>query len=110
VDLLEHKGKSLFAGAGLKVLPARLAFSPASPRPTRETERMSIRLPCPSGRTRITTSSLNPNQPVVAVPSILPSAGSVAMRFRPSASAARIARANASAGTSSARISGAMSG
>jgi succinyl-CoA synthetase beta subunit len=29
VDLLEHRGKSLFAGAGLKVLPACLAFSPA---------------------------------------------------------------------------------
>ena len=29
MDLLEHKGKSLFAGAGLPVLTSRLAFSPA---------------------------------------------------------------------------------
>jgi succinyl-CoA synthetase beta subunit len=29
VDLLEHQGKRLFAEAGLKVLPAGLAFSPA---------------------------------------------------------------------------------
>jgi len=29
VDLLEHRGKSLFAGAGLPVLPSRLACSPA---------------------------------------------------------------------------------
>jgi len=29
VDLLEHRGKSLFAGAGLPVLPSRLAFLPA---------------------------------------------------------------------------------
>jgi len=28
VDLLEHRGKSLFAGAGLPILSARLAFSP----------------------------------------------------------------------------------
>jgi len=29
VDLLEHQGKGLFAGASLPVLPSRLAFSPA---------------------------------------------------------------------------------
>jgi len=29
VDLLEHRGKSLFAGAGLPVLPSRVAGSPA---------------------------------------------------------------------------------
>ena len=29
MDLLEHRGKSLFAGAGLPVLPSRLACSPA---------------------------------------------------------------------------------
>jgi succinyl-CoA synthetase beta subunit len=29
VDLLEHRGKSLFAAAGLKVLTSRVAFSPA---------------------------------------------------------------------------------
>jgi succinyl-CoA synthetase beta subunit len=29
VDLLEHRGKRLFADAGLPVLPSRLAFSPA---------------------------------------------------------------------------------
>ena len=28
MDLLEHRGKRLFAGAGLPVLPSRLAFSP----------------------------------------------------------------------------------
>ena len=32
VDLLEHQGKALFAGAGLPVLPSRLAFSPAEAR------------------------------------------------------------------------------
>jgi succinyl-CoA synthetase beta subunit len=32
VDLLEHQGKDLFAGAGLPVLPSRLAFSPAEAR------------------------------------------------------------------------------
>ena len=38
----------------------RLAFAPASPKPSRDSERTSIRLPCPNGITRITTSSLNP--------------------------------------------------
>ena len=32
MDLLEHKGKSLFAGVGLRVLPSHLAFSPAAAR------------------------------------------------------------------------------
>ena len=32
MDLLEHQGKALFAGAGLPVLPSRLAFSPAEAR------------------------------------------------------------------------------
>ena len=45
----------------------RAAFVPTSLPPTRETERTSTRVPPPSGSSRTTTSSLNPNQLVVAV-------------------------------------------
>ena len=53
----------------------RRAFAPRSLRPTRLFERTSTRLPAPSGRTRITTSSLNPYQKVVSVASIVPLSG-----------------------------------
>ncbi len=53
----------------------RLALVPTSLRPTRETERTSIRLPWPAAAMRMTMSSLNPNQKVVSVASIRPSPG-----------------------------------
>src|SRR5437667_12148854 len=58
----------------------RAAFAPTSLRPTRDLERMSTTaLSAPRGVTRITTSSLNPNQCVVAVASIRPAAESTAV-------------------------------
>ena len=50
----------------------RLAFVPASPPPTRESDRTSTRLPLSAGFIRTTTSSLKPYQNVVSVASIRP--------------------------------------
>ena len=54
----------------------RLALVPTSLSPTRDTERTSTRLPAPFASTRITTSSLKPNQNVVSVASMRPAAAS----------------------------------
>ncbi len=74
----------------------RPALVPTSLPPTRDTERMSIRLPPACSRTRITTSSLKPNQRVVSVASIRPCPGSTATISHPMALAACSAAANAS--------------
>src|SRR2546427_12990245 len=58
----------------------RAAFAPTSLRPTRDLERMSTTaLSAPRRVTRITMSSLNPNQRVVAVASIRPDVESTAV-------------------------------
>lgn len=49
----------------------RAALAPTSLRPMRDLERMSRRLPSLAGSMRITTSSLKPNQKVVAVALLL---------------------------------------
>ncbi len=66
----------------------RAAFAPTSLRPTRETERRSTRLPDPAAAMRTTTSSLKPNQNVVSVASMRPSAGLPATTSQPSSAAA----------------------
>ena len=68
-----------------KIASMRRAFAPRSPCPTRETLRTSTKLPPSAGRMRTTTSSLKPNQNVVAVPSTWPFSGSLATTSRPSA-------------------------
>ena len=73
----------------------RAAFLPRSPWPRRETERTSIRLPPAVRVTRTTMSSLNPNQIVVSVASIRPSAGTAATICQPRSRAAFVARVNA---------------
>ena len=75
----------------------RAAFAPTSLRPTRDFERTSMRLPAPAGAMRTTTSSLKPNQRVVATASMRPALAS-ASTSRPIARAAASARANACGG------------
>ena len=87
----------------------RFAFSPRSLSPTREALRTSTRLPPSTARTRTTTSSLKPNQAVVAVASMRPFAGSESAISQPSARAASSARANACAGASD-EVKGTISG
>ena len=50
----------------------RLALRPRSPAPVRAVERTSTRVPAPHGVSRITTSSVKPNQRVVSVASMRP--------------------------------------
>lgn len=87
----------------------RFALAPTSLRPTRDLERTSTRLPAPAGAMRITTSSLKPNQRVVATASILPAFSSLPTISQPSACAAAAARENACSG-GAASSSGRMSG
>jgi hypothetical protein len=58
----------------------RFAFVPTSPPPTRESDRTFTRRPPSAGLSRMTTSSLKPNQNVVSVASIRPAAGSAATK------------------------------
>jgi hypothetical protein len=69
----------------------RAALAPTSLLPTRDTERTSTRAIPDAGITRITTSSLNPHQPVIAVASMRPSSRSAATISHPISRAARSA-------------------
>jgi len=53
-------------------------LTPKSPRPTRDTERMSTRLPVSAAAIRITMSSVKPNQRLRWLASIRPAARSLA--------------------------------
>ena len=62
----------------------RAAFTPKSPCPSRDLERMSIRLvPSASGRTRMAMSSWKPKSRLVAVASRSPADGSLRVTVRP---------------------------
>ena len=76
----------------------RRALAPRSLRPTRESERTSMRLAGPSGVMRTTTSSLKPKNSVVAVASMRSACGSAATIFQPSLRAAARQRSNATGG------------
>ena len=87
----------------------RRALTPRSDSPTRLLERMSTRLPVPSGRMRTTMSSLKPNHALVAMASRRPSAGARATTSQSIAVATASTRLNASAGGTG-RMTGTMSG
>lgn len=73
----------LFLAKAFKYSRIRFAFVPVSLIPTLDTERTSTMERYPAGVTRITMSSLNPNQKVESVASILPSPGTEAMMSHP---------------------------
>ena len=87
----------------------RSALVPMSLTPTRDTLRTSIRAPWGCGRTRTATSSLKPNQNVVAVASIKPSGGCSATISIPKPRSAARASAKAASG-SACKVSGATHG
>src|SRR5437667_12297407 len=82
--------------AWTKVL-MRAAFTPKSPCPSRDLERMSIRLvPSSSGRTRMAMSSWKPKRRLVAVASRSPADGSLRVTVSPICRATASARVKAS--------------
>ena len=84
-------------------------MTPKSLRPRREDERKSMRLPEPDAVTRITMSSVKPNQRLLSLASIRPAASSAATIVHPIRWAVSRALLNAFAGGSE-RVMGMIAG